>query len=92
MPSLDVYQSLWAMELRRPDGVERSHDEAFEMTAAAGYAGMALDLGASDMATAKTTQNLFRTHNLSASSTRFQRPLKGSNRFSIWRAILMQRW
>ena len=46
MPSLDVYQSLWAMELRRPDGVERSHEEAFEMTAAAGYAGMALDLGA----------------------------------------------
>lgn len=79
MPSLDVYQSLWAMELRRPDGVERSHEEAFEMTAAAGYAGMALDLGASDMATAKTTQNLFRTHNLECLINAFPTTLEGLN-------------
>ena len=79
MPSLDVYQSLWAMELRRPDGVERSHEEAFEMTAAAGYAGMALDLGASDMATAKTTQNLFRTHDLKCLINAFPTTLDGLN-------------
>ncbi|HAE04134.1 MAG TPA: xylose isomerase, partial [Rhodospirillaceae bacterium] len=31
MQKLEVYQSRWAMELRRPDGVERSDEEAFAM-------------------------------------------------------------
>lgn len=42
---LDIYQSLWAMELRRPDGFEWRQDERFEMVAEAGYAGMCLDFG-----------------------------------------------
>ncbi len=48
MPRLEIFQSLWAMELRRPDGKERSVDEAFDMVAAAGYAGMAVDVGVSE--------------------------------------------
>src|SRR5437588_334729 len=36
MPKLEVFQSLWAMELRRPDGRERSHEESFEMVEAEG--------------------------------------------------------
>ena len=44
MPKLEVYQSLWAMELRRPDGHERKVEESFEMVAAAGYQGMSVDL------------------------------------------------
>ena len=46
------------------------------MTAAAGYAGMALDLGASDMATAKTA-DLFRTHNLECLINAFPTTLEG---------------
>ena len=64
MPRLEIFQSLWAMELRRPDGVERSVEESFEMVAAAGYHGMAIDLGATDMASARKTQGLFETHKL----------------------------
>src|SRR5258708_36554168 len=49
MEKLEVYQSLWAMELRRPDGKERPLEESFEMVAAAGFDGMAIDLGAAGL-------------------------------------------
>jgi hypothetical protein len=39
---LDVFQSMWAMEQRRPDGKERSPKEAVAMIAEAGYAGIDL--------------------------------------------------
>ncbi len=64
MPKLEVFQSLWAMELRRPDGVEREIEESFEMVAKAGYHGMAIDLGATDMETARRTKPLFEKHEL----------------------------
>lgn len=64
MPGLEIFQSLWAMELRRPDGQERSHEQSFEMVAEAGFAGMAIDLGVTDMATALATKPLFERHNL----------------------------
>jgi hypothetical protein len=64
MPGLEVFQSLWAMELRRPDGVERPVEESFEMVAEAGYRGLAIDLGATDMETARKTRPLFEKHNL----------------------------
>ena len=64
MQKLEVFQSLWAMELRRPDGVERSIEESFEMVAEAGFDGMAIDLGATDVETAKSTRPLFETHGL----------------------------
>ena len=63
---LEVFQSRWAMELRRPDGVERSDAEAFAMVAEAGFDGMCLDLGASDMAAARATLPLFEQHGLAA--------------------------
>ena len=37
---LDVFQSMWAMEQRRPDGKEYSPEEAVAMIAEAGYAGV----------------------------------------------------
>lgn len=43
MQKLDVFQSLWAMELRHPRKAERSVDENFSMVASAGYAGLCLD-------------------------------------------------
>jgi hypothetical protein len=40
MPTLEVFQSLWAMERRRPDGKEWSLDEKVGMIAEAGYDGI----------------------------------------------------
>ena len=39
MQQLRVYQSLWAMERRRPDGAEWSLDEKLEMIRGAGFDG-----------------------------------------------------
>lgn len=74
---LEVFQSRWAMELRRPDGVERSDEEAFEMVAAAGFSGMCLDLGASDMATAQRTLPLFERFGLGAMINAFPTSIDG---------------
>lgn len=43
MQKLKIYQSLWAMEQRRPDHPERSVAENFAMIAEAGYDGVCLD-------------------------------------------------
>ena len=43
MQKLRVYQSLWAMELRRPDGFEYTAEQRFKMIAEAGYDGVCLD-------------------------------------------------
>ena len=42
MQKLEVFQSIWAMERRRPDGHEWPLEEQVEMIAKAGYAGMDL--------------------------------------------------
>lgn len=73
---LEVYQSRWAMELRRPDGVERSDEEAFEMVAEAGFDGMCLDLGASEIDVAKATLPLFRKHGLGCMINAFPNTLE----------------
>ncbi len=43
MQKLDIYQSLWAMELRRPGIAERPMQENFAMARAAGYHGLCID-------------------------------------------------
>lgn len=43
MQKLEVFQSLWAMELRQPGKPERSMEANFAMVAAAGYHGLCLD-------------------------------------------------
>jgi hypothetical protein len=40
---LEIYQSLWAMELRQPGRQERSMEENFRMVAEAGYHGLCID-------------------------------------------------
>jgi hypothetical protein len=45
MPTLEVFQSLWAMERRRPDGEEWSLDEKVEMIAEAGFDGIDIVYG-----------------------------------------------
>lgn len=47
MLSLDIFQSLWAMEFLRPDGYEWTTEERFEMIAKAGYRGVGFDAGLS---------------------------------------------
>ena len=52
MRSLKVYTSLWAVQPHDPTGVKLPFDQVCEMVAAAGFDGMAIDLGASDVAVA----------------------------------------
>ncbi|HWK47102.1 MAG TPA: sugar phosphate isomerase/epimerase [Stellaceae bacterium] len=73
---LDVYQSLWAMELRRPDGRERSLEESFEMVATAGFDGMSIDFGATDMATAYKAKPLFEKYQLGCLFTAFPKTIE----------------
>jgi len=49
MQKLQIYQSLWAMELRSPERPERPHEESFRMVADAGYDGMCIDPGADEI-------------------------------------------
>jgi len=72
MQKLEVFQSLWAMELRRPDGRERSLEESFEMVAAAGFAGMGIDLVArTDIVEARRLEQLYARHGLGCSINAF---------------------
>lgn len=50
MQKLQIFQSLWAMELRSPDTPERSAEENFRMVAEAGYDGLCIDPAASEIA------------------------------------------
>ena len=52
MRRLRFHTSLWAMQPHDQTGVKLPFDQVCEMVAAAGYHGMAIDLGASDVAVA----------------------------------------
>ncbi|MEO0358798.1 MAG: sugar phosphate isomerase/epimerase [Pseudomonadota bacterium] len=52
MGQLHVYTSLWAMQPHDQTGVKLPYDQVCEMVAGAGYHGMAIDLGAGDVAQA----------------------------------------
>ena len=45
MQKLEIFQSLWAMELRQPGKPERPMEENFAMVAEAGYHGLCIDPG-----------------------------------------------
>lgn len=49
MRQLQTYTSLWAMQPHDQSGVKLPYDQVCEMVAAAGFDGMAIDLGASDV-------------------------------------------
>lgn len=61
---LEVFQSIWAMERRRPDGEEWSMPEKFRMVAEAGYDGMSIDMAARDLPTVEEAKPLFREFGL----------------------------
>ena len=54
MSELRVYQSLWATELRRPGIPEARIPDRFDRVKEAGYDGLAIDLGATDMVVAQS--------------------------------------
>jgi len=58
-----VYQSLWAMERRRPDGHEWSLDEKLEMIRAAGFDGCGVRFA--DRAYARAVTSFLRAHGMS---------------------------
>jgi hypothetical protein len=60
MRRLEVFQSLWAMERRAPDGTEWSLPEKFKMIAEAGYDGLSIDMAARDIPTVEEARPLFR--------------------------------
>lgn len=64
MQKLEVYQSLWGMELRSPHVAERSDEEAFSMVAEAGFDGICLDPGVSEIAENLQRKALFEKYQL----------------------------
>lgn len=64
MSDLKVYTSLWAMQPHDPTGVKLPFDQVCEMVAEAGFDGMAIDLGASDVSTAHAVRPHMEKHGL----------------------------
>jgi hypothetical protein len=64
MQTLEIYQSLWAMEQRHPHRPEPSVEENFARIAAAGYHGVCLDPDVSEIADSLALRPLFEEHQL----------------------------
>ena len=64
MQKLEIYQSLWGMELRSPVRGERTADENFRMVADAGFDGMCIDLGADEIGEFQQLKSWFSKYNL----------------------------
>ena len=64
MQKLEIYQSLWGMELRSPDTPERSMEENFRMAAEAGFDGMCIDLGANEIGQFRDAQQYYEQFSL----------------------------
>jgi hypothetical protein len=61
---LEVFQSLWAMELRRPGIPERPMEENFRMAAAAGYHGLCIDPAVHEIDSCRKLRPLFQEYGL----------------------------
>jgi hypothetical protein len=64
MQKLEVFQSLWAMELRQPGQAERTMEQNFAMVAEAGYHGLCLDPAVEEIPQMRALQPLFDTYGL----------------------------
>jgi hypothetical protein len=64
MQKLEIYQSLWAMELRRPGVPEAPVEEQFRRVAEAGYQGMCLDPAVHEIDHCLGLKPLFREYGL----------------------------
>jgi hypothetical protein len=61
---LEVFQSLWAMEQRRPSIAERPMEENFRMAAEAGYHGLSVDPAVHEIEDCRKLIPLYREHGL----------------------------
>ena len=64
MQTLEIYQSLWAMELRQPGLTEGTLAENIARISEAGFAGPCLDLGMDDVPMVKAARPLLDQHGL----------------------------
>ncbi|NOR21032.1 MAG: sugar phosphate isomerase/epimerase [Xanthomonadales bacterium] len=64
MQNLNIYQSLWAMELRRPGIEERLMEENFAMAKDAGYHGLCIDPAVDEIDKMLKLKPLFEDHGL----------------------------
>jgi hypothetical protein len=61
---LNIYQSLWGMELRNPSLPERSMEESFAMIADAGFDGACMDPSVAEIPECREHADLFSKHGL----------------------------
>jgi hypothetical protein len=61
---LEVFQSLWAMEQRRPGVPERPQEENFRLAAAAGYHGLCIDPAVHEIEDCRKLKPLYREYGL----------------------------
>ncbi len=64
MQKLEVFQSLWGMEIRSPHTPERSPEVNFRMVADAGFDGMCIDPSAAEIPELRPLLELYQQHNL----------------------------
>lgn len=64
MQKLEIYQSLWAMERRKPGQPELSKESAFAMIAEAGFDGACMDPAVDEIDTCREYAHLFGEHSL----------------------------
>jgi hypothetical protein len=64
MQKLEIYQSLWGMELRSPHVPERTHEESFAMVAEAGFDGMCIDPSVPEIADMQLLKPLYDKYEL----------------------------
>lgn len=76
MSELRFYQSLWATEQRLPGVAEAPVAERFDQVKAAGFDGMAIDLGAMDIAAARAVVPEFSRSGLNGLLTAFPRSIE----------------
>lgn len=74
--ALQIFQSLWATELRRPGHAERPVAERFDRVREAGFDGMAIDLGAMDIEAARAVVPDFARTGLRGLLTAFPRSIE----------------
>ncbi len=64
MQRLEIYQSLWGMELRSPHVPERTPEESFAMVAEAGFDGMCIDPSVDEIDDMRALRPLYEQHDL----------------------------
>jgi len=64
MQKLEIFQSLWGMELRSPHVPERTHEESFAMVAEAGFDGMCIDPSVAEIPEMRALHHLYHDYDL----------------------------